>query len=84
MSQLRRDMANSKQAGVTWQVLGNTVVMGPLNSPDVESAAQRQGQVAETLLQVRPLQAGSDPAAGENMHEACMSAEPSLCYCQSC
>jgi hypothetical protein len=55
MSQLRRDMANSTQAGVTWQVLGNTVVMGPLNSPDVESAAQRQGQVAETLLQVRPL-----------------------------
>jgi hypothetical protein len=47
-------MANSTQAGVTWQVLGNTVVMGPLNSPDVESAAQQQGQVAETLLQVRP------------------------------
>lgn len=55
MSQLRRDMANSIQAGVTWQVLGNTVVMGHLNSPDVESAAQQQGQVAETLLQVRPL-----------------------------
>lgn len=52
ISQLRNDFRASQQAGTTWQVLGNTVVMGPLNTPDVESAAQRQGPVAETLLQV--------------------------------
>jgi hypothetical protein len=52
MSQLRRDFAASSQSNVTWQVLGNTVVMGPLNTPDVESAAQEQGFLAQTLLSV--------------------------------
>lgn len=52
MSQLRRDLGASKEAGVVWQVVGNTVVMGPLNTPDVETAAQQRGQVASTLLQV--------------------------------
>jgi predicted aspartyl protease len=52
MSQLRADMSASAGSGVTWQVLGNTVVMGPLNTPDVEAAVQRQGFLAETLLNV--------------------------------
>lgn len=52
VSQLRADMSASAQAGITWQVLGNTVVMGPLNTPDVEAAAQQQGPVAQTVLQV--------------------------------
>jgi hypothetical protein len=47
-------MSSSSSASVTWQVLGNTVVMGPLNTPDVESAIQEQGFLAETLLSVRP------------------------------
>eukprot|EP00882_Tetradesmus_deserticola_P017575 GHRQ01018826.1.p1 GENE.GHRQ01018826.1~~GHRQ01018826.1.p1 ORF type:complete len:363 (+),score=104.54 GHRQ01018826.1:629-1717(+) len=50
ISQLRSDFAASANADVTWQVLGNTVVMGPLNTPDVESAVQDQGLVAQTLL----------------------------------
>lgn len=50
-SQLAADLSASSQAGVVWQVLGNTVVMGPLNTPDVESAAQRQGPEEQTLLQ---------------------------------
>jgi inner membrane protein involved in colicin E2 resistance len=52
MLQLRRDFAASSQSNVTWQVLGNTVVMGPLNTPDVESATQQQGFLAQTLLSV--------------------------------
>ncbi|KAF6253147.1 PhoD-like phosphatase-domain-containing protein [Scenedesmus sp. NREL 46B-D3] len=50
ISQLRSDFADSAQADVTWQVLGNTVVMAPLNTPDVESAANEQGIIADTLL----------------------------------
>jgi hypothetical protein len=52
MSALRSDFADSASANVTWQVLGNTVVMGPLNTPDVESAVQDQGLLAQTLLNV--------------------------------
>uniref|UniRef100_A0A383WPE6 PhoD-like phosphatase metallophosphatase domain-containing protein n=1 Tax=Tetradesmus obliquus TaxID=3088 RepID=A0A383WPE6_TETOB len=50
ISQLRSDFASSAKANVTWQVLGNTVVMGPLNTPDVESAVQDQGFLAQSLL----------------------------------
>lgn len=52
MSQLRADMSGSAGSGVTWQVLGNTVVMGPFNTPDVEAAVERRGFLAETLLDV--------------------------------
>ncbi len=52
MRQLRSDFSSSRQNGVTWQVLGNTVVMGPLNTPDVESAVQQQGVLAQALLNV--------------------------------
>jgi hypothetical protein len=52
MSRLRSDFGSSAAANVTWQVLGNTVVMGPLNTPDVESAVQEQGFLAQTLLDV--------------------------------
>lgn len=52
MDRLRSDFSSSSQSGVTWQVLGNTVVMGPLNTPDVEAAVQQQGFIAQTLLDV--------------------------------
>ena len=53
MQRLASDLSASSAANVTWQVLGNTVVMGPLNTPDVETAIQEQGPLAQTLLSVR-------------------------------
>eukprot|EP00879_Flechtneria_rotunda_P008895 GHRR01009315.1.p1 GENE.GHRR01009315.1~~GHRR01009315.1.p1 ORF type:complete len:400 (+),score=144.76 GHRR01009315.1:910-2109(+) len=50
LKRLASDFASSRQTGVTWQVLGNTVVMGPLNTPDVQSAVEDQGFVTEAVL----------------------------------
>lgn len=58
MSQLRRELSSSQQSGTTWQVLGNTVVMGPLNTPDVETAINNRGFLADTLLSVSSIVEG--------------------------
>ena len=51
MQRLASDLSSSSS---TWQVLGNTVVMGPLNTPDVETAIQEQlrGFLGQSILSV--------------------------------
>lgn len=52
VERLRSDFQESRLNGTVWQVLGNTVVMGPLNTPDVETAIQQTyGPVAQTVLE---------------------------------
>ncbi len=64
VERLRNDIRQSVANGTVWQVLGNTVVMGPLNTPDVETAIQQTyGTVGQAVLEVGcVLQAAGCPA----------------------
>jgi hypothetical protein len=52
LSNLKRDVAESADSGVSWQVIGSGVSMGSFNAADVETAAQQQGLLAQTLVEV--------------------------------
>ncbi len=48
---LARELSDSKQAGVAWQVIGNQVLMAPVNAPDLSATP---APLAAALERLRP------------------------------
>lgn len=53
LARLQNDITKSAQDGITWQAIGSGVVMWPWSAADVETAAQQQGLLAQSLVAVR-------------------------------